>query len=294
MSLPAALIQHLEQQTGCTLQPCRIQAVSGGDINRAYQLQSAQQHWFIKCNQAERLAMFQAEAAGLQALANTGTVNTPSVITCGAFQQHSYLVLNYCALKPLRDTSARQLGQQLAQLHQIAQPWFGWPIHNTIGSTPQDNSPQSDWVRFWQQQRLGPQLHRAAQQGYNGALQQYGQQLLECVGGFFSNYHPQPSLLHGDLWGGNAAANSQGQPMLFDPACYYGDREADIAMTQLFGGFPPDFYAAYTAHWPLDAGYRVRQTLYNLYHILNHLNLFGRSYLSQAQGMIQQLLAELG
>lgn len=294
MPITAALIQQLQQQTGCTLQPYRLQTVSGGDINHAYQLHSGSQHWFIKCNRADRLAMFQAEAAGLQALAATHTVNTPRLITLGQTDTCSYLVLAYHALQPLTNSSARQLGEQLAQLHRIPQTAYGWHLNNTLGSTPQDNSPQNDWVDFWQQQRLAPQLQRAAQQGYTGALQQHGQQLLETLGGFFDSYRPQPALLHGDLWGGNAAADSQGRAIVYDPACYIGDRETDLAMTQLFGGFPPDFYAAYNADWPLDAGYRARQTLYNLYHVLNHLNLFGRSYLNQAIAMMHQLLAELG
>ena len=165
---------------------------------------------------------------------------------------------------------------------------------NTIGSTPQHNNRHDDWVEFWRQERLGRQLQFAAGNGYGGVLQSQGEKLLERFQGFFQDYQPQASLLHGDLWGGNAAADGRGNPVMFDPACYFGDRETDIAMTELFGGFGAEFYAAYQAEYPLDAGYKVRKTLYNLYHILNHLNLFGRAYLAQANNMIEGLLAELG
>ena len=137
-------------------------------------------------------------------------------------------------------------------------------------------------------------MQLAAAQGYGGSLQKQGEKLSEKLAGLFHGYQPQASLLHGDLWGGNAAADQHANPVIYDPACYYGDREADIAMTELFGGFGAEFYAAYQAEWPLDAGYKVRKTLYNLYHILNHLNLFGRGYLGQADAMLARLLAELG
>ena len=294
MSISSALIQHLQQVTGRNLQNHRLTSVGGGDINSAYKLQTADLVWFIKLNRADLADMFAAEAAGLRELSGIGAVRVPEVICFGQFQQHAYLVLNYIELGSLRGDSAQVFGRQLAQLHQQPQAFFGWQRDNTIGSTPQHNNRSDDWVEFWRQQRLGKQLQFAATNGYAGALQSRGEKLLEKVGGFFINYQPKPALLHGDLWGGNAAADSNGKPVMFDPACYYGDREADIAMTELFGGFGRDFHAAYQAEYPLDAGYKTRKTLYNLYHILNHLNLFGRGYLSQAKGMIDQLLAELG
>jgi fructosamine-3-kinase len=289
-----ALIRHLEQQTGQSLSNHRLTGVGGGDINSAYRLQTADLVWFIKLNRAELADMFAAEAAGLQELAKIGAVRVPEVVGWGQFQQHAYLVLNYIELGSLRGDSARMFGRQLARLHRQPQDWFGWQRDNTIGSTPQHNNRSDDWVEFWRQQRLGKQLQFAAANGYTGALQNRGEKLLEKIGCFFTDYQPQPALLHGDLWGGNAAADSQGQPVMFDPACYYGDRETDIAMTELFGGFGRDFYDAYHAEYPLDAGYKTRKTLYNLYHILNHLNLFGTGYLGQASGMIERLLAELG
>lgn len=294
MSAMQQLIEHLQQRTGQVLQSPCLNNVGGGDINQAYRLQASGVNWFVKVNQAELQEMFVAEAAGLEELAQTGAVRTPGVITCGSFQSQAYLVLEYIELQSLRGQGQAKFGQQLAQLHRIPQKSFGWQRDNTIGSTAQSNKLCNDWVVFWQEQRLGKQLEFAANNGYTGALQVKGEKLLERLAEFFGGHQPQASLLHGDLWGGNVAADEQGRPVMFDPACYYGDREVDIAMTELFGGFAKDFYAVYQAEFPLDSGYQIRKSLYNLYHILNHLNLFGRAYLGQACGMIESLLAELG
>ena len=292
MPVTASLIQHLQQFTGLSLNNRILKSVGGGDINAAYRLQADDIDWFIKLNRASLSAMFAAEAKGLNEIAASGQIQVPKVICHGQHDGQAYLVLEYIQLSALRGNSARLLGRQLAMLHQIQQAFFGWSIDNTIASTPQHNGRDSDWVRFWQQQRLGKQLQFAAANGYTGGLQKKGEKLLEKIPLFFSAYQPQASLLHGDLWGGNAASDGQGNPVIFDPACYYGDREADIAMTELFGGFAQDFYAAYDDEYPLDAGYKTRKTLYNLYHIINHLNLFGSSYQHQAEKMIDQLLAE--
>lgn len=292
MTLSSDLLQQLQETTGQTLRNPRISSVGGGDINVAYRLQSDNVDWFIKTNRASLATMFAAEAAGLRELAALNEVRVPKVIEHGQCGGQAYLVLEYIALTGLHGNSARLFGAQLARLHRKAQPYFGWPIDNTIGSTPQYNQRHDDWVTFWQTQRLGKQLEFAAGNGYTGSLQRKGEKLLEKIPVFFTDYRPQPSLLHGDLWGGNASADHKGNPVMYDPACYYGDREADIAMTELFGGFGADFYAAYQAEYALDAGYKTRKTLYNLYHILNHLNLFGGGYRHQAENMMDRLLAE--
>jgi fructosamine-3-kinase len=148
-------------------------------------------------------------------------------------------------------------------------------------------------VDFWRTNRLNYQLELAACKGYTGILQTQGEQLLADMHLFFSDYTPLSSLLHGDLWAGNYGIDTRNQPVLFDPAVYYGDREVDIAMTELFGGFPNRFYQAYQDTFPLDSGYVVRKKLYNLYYILNNLNTFGGGYLRQAEGIILGLLSEL-
>ncbi len=287
------LIQHLANVTGQALKNARLSPVYGGDINHCYQLQAEDLRWFVKTNRSELADMFTAEAEGLKELANTQTIRVPKVIACGKTDEMAYLVLEYLSLGHSKRNAENRLGQQLARLHRQKQPFFGWHIDNTIGRTPQHNPSSDDWVTFWQQQRLHRQLQFAAEKGYGGAMQTEGERLCTDVGLFFQSYRPQPSLVHGDLWSGNAASDDAGNPVIFDPACYYGDREVDLAMTELFGGFGRHFYAAYEEEWPLDEGYAVRKTLYNLYHILNHLNLFGGGYASQASNMISRLLAEL-
>ena len=205
---------------------------------------------------------------------------------------NAWLALEWIASGPPSRATDSILGEQLARQHRSTQAAFGWSRDNTIGSTPQLNEWRDDWVTFFRDQRLRYQLDLAARNGFGARLQQRGGALLDRVAGFLSGYRPVPSLLHGDLWGGNRLTAEHGQPVIFDPAVYYGDREADLAMTRLFGGFGAGFYAAYEAAWPLDAGAEARADLYNLYHVLNHLNLFGDGYLGQALSMIDALLAD--
>jgi len=266
-------------------------SISGGDINRAFLFQSKNARYFVKFNRAELVEMFAAEFAALTEIVQTKTVKVPAPITYGQTEHESFIVLEFVELKRASSQSERLLGEQLAKLHLQKQPFFGWQINNTIGSTPQPNLRSENWLDFWREQRLDFQLKLAAQKGYGSQLQSLGKKLSERLEDFFTDYTPQPSLLHGDLWGGNAAATPENQPIIFDPASYYGDRETDLAMTELFGGFGRDFFAAYNDIWQLDAGYKTRKNLYNLYHILNHVNLFGGGYASQAKNMMQQLLA---
>jgi fructosamine-3-kinase len=164
---------------------------------------------------------------------------------------------------------------------------FGWEQNNTIGSTPQLNNWTSDWVEFFAEYRIGYQFQLAQRRGGHFPQQE---QLIAAIPKLL-NHQPQPSLVHGDLWGGNAAVTTSGEPVILDPATYIGDREVDLAMTELFGGFPAAFYRGYNEAWLLDDGYKQRKTLYNLYHILNHFNLFGGGYASQANRMIEQILS---
>jgi fructosamine-3-kinase len=288
-----SIVNDIATTTHTLLSGYTLSPIGGGSINSAYKLQTDEHAFFIKLNQPHLEPMFAAEAQGLQEMRTLNCLRIPEVICCGQADGHSYLVLEYIELNNLRGKAGQLLGKQLAQLHQHKQAYFGWHINNTIGSTPQYNTCEQSWLTFWKQHRLGAQLQMAAKNGFAGRLQNKGQQLLDNLHVFFADYHPSPALLHGDLWSGNAGSDAQGKPVLFDPACYYGDRETDLAMTELFAGFDPNFYASYLAEYPLEAGYQTRKILYNLYHIINHVNLFGGSYLSQAESMIDQLLAEI-
>jgi len=289
-----SIAQAISEATGEPFTLRHAAAIGGGCINSAYRLEGETQAYFVKLNRQELLPMFEAEAEGLREIAASRTVRAPLPVCCGVACGRAWLVLENLSLRAGRGACDRMLGQRLAAMHKISQPFFGWHRDNTIGSTPQPNPRGESWIEFWRGQRLGYQLQLAESHGYRGRLQRDGEKLLERLPAFFTGYQPRPSLLHGDLWGGNYAADESGQPVVFDPACYYGDREADVAMTELFGGFGGDFFAAYRDALPLDEGYRMRRHLYNLYHIVNHLNLFGGGYLGQAEDMAARLLAEAG
>lgn len=277
---------------GEEIPPGRGFPVGGGSINSAYRFDAGDRAWFVKLNRAERLGMFEAEAAGLALLAAHPGPRVPRFVTLGEAAPYAFIVLEYVPLRAATAPVLAGLGEELALLHRTTAPRFGWERDNTLGTTPQPNAWDDDWVSFWRRRRLGFQLELATANGHP-ALAEAAAPLLEGLAGFFSGYRPLPSLLHGDLWAGNAASDLSGAPVIFDPACYFGDREAELAMTELFGGFTASFYDAYNAHYPLDPGYGVRRDLYQLYHVLNHLNLFGGGYLAQAQRLIQRLRAEL-
>lgn len=266
-------------------------SVGGGCINSAHCIEGNGQRWFVKLNDADRLEMFAAEAAGLKELADSATVRVPQPLCWGEAEGQAFLVLEYLDLSG--SGAQETLAKQLAAMHRVVREEYGWYRDNTIGSTEQPNEQSVDWMEFMCERRIGHQLDLAVKRGGGKRLHARGEELLDRMGDLFSDYTPAASLLHGDLWSGNYAVTRAGEPVVFDPAVYYGDREADIAMTELFGGFGPRFYAAYNEVWPLDAGYKVRKTLYNLYHILNHYYMFGGGYGSQAERMIDQLLAEL-
>jgi fructosamine-3-kinase len=248
---------------------------------------------FVKSGAAADHARFVAEADGLAALRAAGAIRVPQVIDCGSDGERARIVLEHLDLRPFTRASGAAFGQALAQLHRHCGPRFGWHADNFIGPAPQQNTPADSWPLFFARYRLLPQLMLARANGMERKLCEQGERIAEQTAAFFTGGHPPPSLLHGDLWSGNAAALTDGTPVVFDPAVYYGDREADLAMTELFGGFPEAFYAAYREAWPLPDGFETRKTLYNLYHVLNHYNLFGGAYLNQARRMIERLLLEL-
>lgn len=280
----------ISQAIDAPFEPRDVRDLGGGCINRAVLLSDGRRSFFVKINEPSTLPMFQAERDGLDTLAAPGAVRVPAPVADGTTGDAAFLVLEYIPLSRLTGRAWSRLGGQLAAVHRTTAEQFGWHRSNTIGSTPQCNDRMDSWIEFWRVRRLGYQLRLAAENGLPATVVRDGERLQDRLSGLFAGYEPQPSLLHGDLWSGNVAADENGQPVLFDPAVYYGDRETDIAMSELFGRFDRRFYEAYQAAWPLAPGYELRRTLYNLYHILNHYNLFGGGYGGQAGVMIKQLL----
>ena len=286
--------QHIATVTGKAFKVAQSSNVGGGCINTAFKITGQdQREYFVKFNRADRLDMFEAEADGLRELSNAQAVLVPEAIATGIEGNQAFIIMDYIPFGGSDRGAMAHFGTQLAQLHQHSSDQYGWHRDNTIGATPQPNHWESDWLSFWREHRLGYQLQLAQGNGYSRKALAKGEQLLDCLEEFFPDSLPPASLLHGDLWGGNYAVNVSGEPVIFDPAVYYGDREADIAMTELFGGFSHDFYAAYNEAWPLDEEYKMRKTFYNLYHVLNHFNLFGGGYGAQAEGMMERLLSEV-
>jgi fructosamine-3-kinase len=245
----------------------------GGGVLECYWVMAGEQPRFLKAGPAKYAELLDSEADGLRALRGAG-VRAPEAFASGSAGRQAYLLLENLELETTGDFAA--LGRMLAQLHRATGPRFGWERDNFIGPTPQANRWSDDWASFFLQQRIIPQVELAKKNGF--PVEMPSLSLLE-------NHKPRPSLLHGDLWSGNAGF-SNGQPVIFDPSVYYGDREADLAMTELFGGFPRDFYAAYDEAFPLEKGYADRKPLYNLYHLLNHLNIFGGGYLAQVKATL--------
>ncbi|MGI9265838.1 MAG: fructosamine kinase family protein [Gammaproteobacteria bacterium] len=288
-----ALAGDIRQGCGLELNPDSAQPVTGGCINRSWRVDCDKGPVFIKTNSPERLEMFEAEADGLTELASADAVRVPMPLACGLSGDSAWLAIEWIEQGRPEPGSSALLGEGLARQHRHSAISFGWVRDNNIGSTPQENSSTDDWSAFFAIHRLGFQLDLIETGGFAGKLVPGGRRLVEEVPVLLAGHSPEPSLLHGDLWGGNWMCDTEGRPCIFDPAVYYGDREADIAMTCLFGGFDSDFHSAYASAWPLEPDFETRFELYNLYHVLNHVNLFGATYADQAEAMIGRLLAKL-
>lgn len=286
-----AIHTKLVKNVGALPKPVWVSDLPGGDINHAALLRSGSTNWFLKYHQNAPDGMFEAEASALTEIADQACIRVPAPIAYGDIDNTAWLVLEHLELSA--SGSAGLLGEQLAAMHAVTRRYFGWHRDNYIGSTPQYNTRCPEWTGFWRDHRLRPQFDMARAAGHGSRLYAKGENLLENLDKFMDDRQPAASLLHGDLWGGNKAFTPAGQPVIFDPASYYGDRETDIAMTELFGGFEPAFYSAYQACAPLPDGYRLRKELYNLYHLLNHLNLFGSGYLSRCENIIDTLMANV-
>lgn len=278
----------IEQAEGGRFEILNRSSIGGGCINDAQRLDGADTSYFVKTNDASFLPLFEAEADALREIAASKTIRVPSPICHGmATTDLAYLVLEYVEIGSGTASSQQSLGECLAHMHQERKPHYGWNKDNAIGSTPQPNQPEQDWAVFFRDQRLRFQFELAEKKGkrFRGS-----EHLLKEVPTLLEGHDTFPSLLHGDLWGGNAACDREGKPFVFDPATYYGDRETDLAFTEMFGGFTADFRKAYEKIFPLDVGYQRRKILYNLYHLLNHFNIFGGGYASSAQRSIDELI----
>jgi protein-ribulosamine 3-kinase len=289
----AALAREITALTGSSCAPQPQRSVGGGSINTCYRWLSAGGAMFVKVAARAAYRTFEAEAAGLAELDQAHALRVPRVLACGHTDAAAFLALEW--IEPGRADGAceRRLGEGLAALHAVTASRFGWVRDNTIGRTPQANGWMRSWLDFFREQRLHPQLALAAHNGFARLLGERGERLLAALPALLGAHAPAASLLHGDLWGGNWLAAASGEPVIFDPAVYYGDRETDIAMTRLFGGFGAAFYRSYEAAAPLAPGAGVRAELYNLYHVLNHANLFGGGYAGQACDIIDRLLAQV-
>ncbi len=291
MALWTAISHAIAAATAAPFDAKQRTPLSGGCINEAWRLSDGRTDYFVKLNHAATLDMFAAEAEGLAELARPGAILVPRPICHGRAEGRSFLVLTYL---PMHGRAAPEcFGRALAHLHAVPQRRFGWHRDNTIGATPQPNAWDDDWLKFWRERRLGFQLDLAARRGAPKRLIDLGRRLQSDFAPLFAGRVVQPSVLHGDLWSGNWGFLADGSPVIFDPAVYFGDHEADLAMMELFGSPGATFLAAYREVLPIDAGYPVRRGFYNLYHVLNHYNLFGGGYGAQAERMAQQLLAEL-
>lgn len=263
-------------------------SLSGGDISKAYRIDTAKKSFFIKINTSSTaLDMFQTEALGLNLIAKTKTINTPEVISYGCYNGNAYLILEYIEAKSASSQDFKLLGKQLAQLHQYSSEYFGLETDNYIGRLTQSNKIRKNWVDFYIEERLNPQLFLAKAKGLLLETESPATDVIkERLSVYFENV--KPSLLHGDLWGGNYLISKNGTPYLIDPAVYFGHSEVDIALSKLFGGFSNDFYKAYHAIIPTDEFTIARIEIYQLYYLLAHLNMFGQSYYGSVRAVMKK------
>lgn len=262
--------------------------VGGGDIHQAWRARTGAVDWFVKVNRRAAYPVLRSEDRALRVLLEAGPLRMPRPLAHGRDATSAWLLMEHFELRSTGDAAA--LGAGLAALHRVEGPSFGWQEDNFIGTTPQANGWLEHWPEFWWRRRLEPQWRMTRERGHGHRLDAPMECLRQALPALLEGHQPRPSLLHGDLWGGNHAYLPDGAPLIFDPASWYGDRETDLAMTELFGGFDPRFRKAYEATWPLPTGHERRRDLYQLYHLLNHLNLFGAVWLPRVESMLARLV----
>jgi protein-ribulosamine 3-kinase len=289
----AAIAQAIGRATGSESPIASEHPAAGGCINDAREIRLRDgREFFIKMNAADLPGLFECETHGLRALREVGALAIPQPIVCGGGEASipSFIVMELVRQGPQGSRLQEKLGRGLANLHRRSQhDRFGFDHDNYLGSTPQPNGWKDDWVAFWREHRLGFQFNLARRNGLTDRIfDGLADSLLQKLEYYLTHPREPACLLHGDLWGGNVLSNANGEPVLIDPAAYYGRREADLAMTMLFGGFNARFYAAYEEEWPLEPDSTVRLDLYKLYHLLNHLNLFGHGYRSGCMDIMRR------
>jgi len=259
----------------------------GGCINQGGKLTTAIGSFFLKWNDDKKFpGMFEAEGKGLQLLRRQNAIRIPNVIGHGKTGPHQFLLLEFIEQKARSKNYWEQLGQRLASLHRCSSEFFGLDHDNYIGSLPQYNLHNSNWINFFIEQRLGVQVNLAIDNGVAPATwAKKFEDLYAKLPSLIAS--EKPALVHGDLWSGNLITDFKGEPCLIDPAVYFGNREADLAMTRLFGGFSEEFYLAYEETFPLPPSAERRVDLYNLYPLLVHVNLFGGSYVHSVEGILR-------
>lgn len=278
----------IEEATASPYSISQKQTVTGGDINLSYKITDGNQPYFIKINDKSRQSNFDAEIYSLSQLSSQSNIKCPKVICSGSTLDKSFLVLEYLSLKAATNQQWKDLGKKLAEFHKnTVHGQFGWQDDNYIGLSIQPNHWASNWRVFFAEQRIAWQLQLLSEKSIIfGDIEHISQICHDEL----LHHHVEPCLLHGDLWQGNIGFADSG-PVLFDPASYYGDREVDIAMTELFGQFPTAFYQGYHQAYPLPEKYEQRKTVYNFYHVLNHANMFGGIYIEQAKAMLHRILS---
>ncbi|MEA3336245.1 MAG: fructosamine kinase family protein [Chloroflexota bacterium] len=298
-TLSRALTDSLGELFGAT--PRDIRRVGGGDISQAARVTLGSQIILVKWHSQPPqpregwLEMFEAEARGLQLLASTGTLRVPRVLGHGGKQSDrpAFIVMSWIERgSGQRGDAGAALGRGLSAMHRVSGKRYGLDHGNYCGATPQDNAWCDSWIEFYGRRRLGFQMELAGQRGrMPRQRRQRLERLIANLDGWIDESQCQPSVLHGDLWGGNWMIDTAGEPVLIDPAVYYGEREAELGMCHLFGGFPSQFFQAYDEAWPPAPGRDERISLYKLYHVLNHLNLFGEGYGSQVDDILRRYVS---